>query len=357
MKKTLIALAAVAAIGTSGAAFAQATITGFMAAGYGSSTTGGATTSSAGGFGVDTAEIYITAKEDLGGGMTAGGTMGIGGLERAGGASTVPEYTTKTNADGSTTTTPNPKYTSASINGAYATYGTNYTMYVQSAAGKLTVGSVKSGDYVSSGLASSGVNYYDFGDAGNFGARSRRDIIALDLPVGPIALTLSHQEAANQVGEFNGAEGSSGQRINIISVSYTEGKLKANTQYFTYDNQKTGNTTAANVFRLSANYDLGMATVGGGLQRATYDSSATGTNYGLSASVPMGALTLGAMIGSRVTDGFAAAANGTQSSYSLNANYALSKRTGVTGQYSNWDNGVGSVNKSNMALLLLTHSF
>ena len=331
MKKTLIALAAVAAIGTSGAAFAQATITGFMAAGYGSSTTGGATTSSSGGFGVDTAEIYITASEDMGGGMKAGGTMGIGGLERAGG------------------------YTSSPA--GYATYGTNYTMYVQSAAGKLTVGSVKSGDYVSSGLASSGVNYYDFGDFGNFGARSRRDIIALDLPVGPIALTLSHQEAGNVVGEFNGAEGSTSQRISIISATYVEGKLKANTQYFTYDNQKTGNTTAANVFRLSANYDLGMATVGGGLQKATYDSSATGTNYGISASVPMGALTLGAMIGSRVTDGFAAAANGTQSSYSLNANYALSKRTGVTGQYMNWDNGVGSVNKSNMALLLLTHSF
>jgi hypothetical protein len=231
-------------------------------------------------------------------------------------------------------------------------------MYVQNAMGKLTLGSVKSGDYVSSGLASSGVNYYDFGDYGNFGARSRRDIISLDLPVGPVALTLSHQEAANQVGVINGAEGASGQRLSIVSVSYSAGALKANTQYFTYDNQGTGNTTASNVFRLSGNYNLGMATIGGGLQKATYDSSATGTNYGVSVSVPVGALTLGAMIGSRVTDGFAvAAANGTQASYSLNANYALSKRTGVTGQYSNWDNGVGSANKSNMGLLLLTHSF
>jgi len=334
MKKTLIALAAVASLATSGAAFAQATISGFMAAGYQTATTGGATTSTAGGFGVDTAELYITAKEDMGGGMTAGGTMGIGGLERAGGAS------------------------STGTNAAYPTYGTNYTMYVQNAMGKLTVGAVKSGDYVSSGLASSGVMYYDFGDFGNFGGRTRRDIIALDFPVGPIALTLSHQEAGNQVGEFNGAEGSSGQRISIVSGTYVAGKLKANSQYFTYDNQKTGNTTAANVFRLSGNYDLGMATVGAGLQKATYDSSATGTNYGYSISVPMGALTLGAMIGSRVTDGFSVATvNGTQSSYSLNANYALSKRTGFTGQYSNWDNGVGSVNKSSMGLLLLTHSF
>jgi hypothetical protein len=106
MKKTLIALAAVASLATSGAAFAQATISGFMAAGYQTYTSGGAATSSMGGFGVDTAELYITAKEDMGGGMTAGGTMGIGGLERAGGA------------------------TSTGTNGAYPTYGTNYTMYV-----------------------------------------------------------------------------------------------------------------------------------------------------------------------------------------------------------------------------------
>jgi len=338
MKKTLIALAAVASLATSGAAFAQATISGFMAAGYQTYTTGGAATSSMGGFGVDTAELYITAKEDMGGGMTAGGTMGIGGLERAGGASTTA---------------------SAAVGGnsAYGTYGTNYTMYVQSAMGKLTVGAVKSGDYVSSGLASSGMMYYDLGDYGNFGARTRRDIIAFDTKVGPIALTLSHQEAGNQVGVVNGAEGATGQRISIISGTYVEGKLKANSQYFTYDNQKTGNTTAANVFRLSGNYDLGVATVGAGLQKATYDSSATGTNYGYSVAVPMGAMTLGAMIGSRVTEGFGtAAANATLSSYSLNASYALSKRTGVTGQYNNWD-VLGSTNKASMGLLILTHSF
>jgi hypothetical protein len=177
------------------------------------------------------------------------------------------------------------------------------------------------------------------------------------MPVGPITLTLSHQEAANQVGEFNGAEGATGQRISVVSASYTEGALKANTQYFTYDNQGTGNTTAANVFRLSGNYNLGMAIVGAGMQRATYDSSATGTNYGLSASAPMGPLTLGAMAGWRVTDGFAAAANGTLNSFSLSAVYALSKRTGVTGQYSSWDKALTSSNKGSLALLLLTHSF
>lgn len=325
MKKTLIALAAVASLATSGAAFAQATISGFMAYGYVGTAVGkNATTaaSTSGGLGLDTAEMYITAKEDLGGGMTAGGTMGFGGMGRGEGF-----------------------------------YGTNYTMYVQNAMGKLTLGAVKSGDYISSGLASSGVNYYDFGDRGNFGARAARDIISFDTKVGPIALTLSHQEAGGQTGWGSGGEGSTGQRISVISGTYVEGKLKANSQYFTYDNQKTGNTTAANVFRLSGNYNLGVATIGAGLQKATYDSSATATNTGFSVALPMGAVTLGAMVGSRVTEGFATAAvNGTQASTSLNASYALSKRTGVTGQYSSWDNGVGA-EKSNLTLVLLTHSF
>ena len=326
MKKTLIALAALASLATSGAAFAQATITGFMAYGYGVTAIGkNATTtaSNSGGFGLDTAELYITAKEDLGGGMTAGGTMGFGGLGRGEGF-----------------------------------YGTNYTMYVQNAMGKLTLGAVKSGDYISSGLASSGVNYYDFGDKGNFGARSSRDIISFEMPVGPISLLLSHQEAGGQTGAFGGAEGSKGQRLSIVSATYAAGALKANAQYFTADNQVANSQSSLDsVFRLSGNYNLGVATVGAGMQRQTLVYGNTATNLGFSASLPMGALTLGAMVGSRETAGLTnTAANGTQASYSLNANYALSKRTGVTGQYSNWDNGVGG-DKSSHTMLLLTHSF
>ena len=344
-----------ASLATSGAAFAQATISGFFAYGYGGATVGKNTANatqelatankvalgntSSGGLGLDTAEMYITAKEDIGGGMTAGGTMGFGGMARG-----------------------------ASF------YGTNYTLYVQNAMGKLTVGSVKSGDYISSGLASSGVNYYDFGDAGNFGARSSRDIISFDTKVGDIALTLSHQEGGNQVGLAGGGEGSvadlansvSNQRLSIVSATYAAGAMKVNTQYFTFDNQVANSQShAANVFRLSGNYNLGVATVGAGLQKQTLVFGSTATNTGVSVAVPMGALTLGAMIGSRVTEGFTVRStdgvstvgrNGTQASYSLNASYALSKRTGVTGQYSNWDNGVGG-DKSSNTLLLLTHSF
>jgi predicted porin len=72
MKKTLVALAVLAA---SGASFAQATITGTYAFGYASTTGGGVAASS--GLGTDTADINFAASENLGGGMTASAKMGI----------------------------------------------------------------------------------------------------------------------------------------------------------------------------------------------------------------------------------------------------------------------------------------
>lgn len=328
MKKTMIALAAVATLATSGAAFAQASITGFFAFGYGTSTTGKTATgpagTSTGGFGVDTAELYISASEDLGGGMSASGRMGFGGLARGEGF-----------------------------------YGHNYVLAVSHPMGKLSMGAAKGGDYISSGLASSGVNYYDFGDKGNFGARANRDFIALDVPVSKeITLTVSHQEAGGVTGAFGGAEGSKAQRINVGSASLASGPMKVNAQYIAYDNQEANATTTADyLLRLSGNYNLGMATIGAGVQRVTYSSGWTAQNLGASVAVPLGAISLGAMVGQRETAGHpTAAVNGTQASFSLNASYALSKRTGVTGQFSNWDNGVGG-DKSTHSILLLTHSF
>ena len=143
-----------------------------------------------------------------------------------------------------------------------------------------------------------------------------------------------------------------------MSATYAAGALKANAQYFTLDNQVANSqTSAASVLRLSGNYNLGVTTVGAGIQRQNLVFGNTATNLGFSAALPMGALTLGAMIGSRDTAGFTnSALNGTQASFSLNASYALSKRTGATGQFSNWDNGVGG-EKSSHTMLLLTHSF
>ena len=342
-----------AAVAATGASFAQATITGTLAAGYGTLTSGGATATTAGGFGVDFAELYITAKEDLGGGMTAGGTYGIGGLERAGWANS---------NDG----------TASGVRKAqtYPVYGTNFNVYVQNAMFKLAVGNARAGDYVSSGLASSGVNWWDFGDyTGNFGARSRRDYIALDIPVGPLTIGLAHQEAGNAVGEFDGAEGSTGQRLAVLNVTYAEGPVKINAAYLGFDNVAVKDGSTESQYRLSGNFNAGVATVGAGMQMTNMKGSWTSTNYGFSAAVPVGPLTLGAMIGQVSRSGGTEAFNGTLASYSLNASYAMSKRTSVVAQYSNWEvpSVIGTTiqttttkaaaTRSSMAEILLVHNF
>ena len=75
MKKSLIALAVLAA---SGASFAQVSVTGNLTYGYQSTTmatANGAATTEMGGMGAETAKVVFTAKEDLGGGYAATATM------------------------------------------------------------------------------------------------------------------------------------------------------------------------------------------------------------------------------------------------------------------------------------------
>ena len=72
MKKTLIALAAVASLATSGAAFAQATISGQLGFSWQQSPVVSPTDGShPQGLSMHDGDIYLTAKEDLGGGMSA----------------------------------------------------------------------------------------------------------------------------------------------------------------------------------------------------------------------------------------------------------------------------------------------
>ena len=70
MKKTLVALAVLAA---SGASFAQVTLSGEFAYGFLATTDGAGNTAS--GLGIDTGLLVFSAKEDLGGGYMAEATM------------------------------------------------------------------------------------------------------------------------------------------------------------------------------------------------------------------------------------------------------------------------------------------
>ena len=338
MKKTLIALAVLAA---SGASFAQATISGAYIAGYRAST---APAGDSSGLGIDTSVVNFTATEDLGGGLKATAVMGFDGLNRGG------------------------------VNGGDSglTLAGNF--------GKIALATGRGGDYLSGGV--SGVGGVGF-DGKVFSTLTAGDSLGYSTPTfsgftAGVTVDESAETQAGATGETaavgpvglgvgaTGARSSSAyQRGTNLSLSYAAGPLAANLSYKVYDQAGAASTTATiaddnnskNRTSIAASYDLGVAKLGAGF-RATSFTTGTRQDSFLAVGVPLGALTLGADWGSRKQDGrFTAADNGTRTGLGLKAEYALSKRTSFIASYAKWDAAVGQATSNTETNLLLAHSF
>ncbi len=349
MKKTLIALAVLAA---SGASFAQVTISGNLAMGYRATTTGAVGASSdAAGLGVDTSEIDFAATEDLGGGMKATAKLALAGADRSG-------------------------ESGASTTGNGAVTGRDATLTLQTNAGALVLGSVQAADYLSgaqgltAGFAGVGA-YYNGWDGKVLSARTNRDTVTYIVPVGAVSLFASYQEGATGAvngvpqGLGTGTTGSgtagqasyTGQSLTVWGATYAKGAANANFTYLNF-NSNVGATKSQT--RLSGNYDFGAVKLGlGGVVTAS-DAGVGGkaTDLLLGLSAPMGALTLGAEFVQRKIDdvAFTGQGIGTLTGSSLQATYALSKRTAVIGNYARWT-AVNGNDASSQFNLLLSHSF
>ena len=332
MKKTLVALAVLAA---SGASFAQVTITGEAAFGYQStSNVKGVSGDDKSGMGTDTSEIYFGVKEDLGGGMAAEVVMQMGGLDRGG-------YGTPVTGD---------------VGGAVL--GKDFKIMLTTTVGKLTLGTVKASDYLSGGVAGLGTNWNNF-DGKVFSGRTSRDVATFQAPVGPVTLSLSHQEPANNLGEGSGQVGSNGQRLNIVGVNYNSGAMVVDAQYLSFGEQGTTDATTKNQMRLSGNYDLGVVKLGAGVTVATQGGTGKVTDSLLAVKAPLGALTLGAQFANRNASDSATVYNGSVSGYALNAVYNLSKRTYLWGQFQRWDQtgAAAPAATTQQTTLLMVHDF
>lgn len=359
MKKSIVALAVLAA---SGAGMAQVTITGTVAYGYKASTnaakkgtatqqstqgvteaiaggSGGNAVGDASGFGIDTSLITITAKEDLGGGMSVAAEMSIDGMNRAGIA------------------------------------GGDASLKLTTSVGRLTLQTYKPVDYLSGGI--SGV-----GGAGMdnkvFPSRGLKEGVGFDTKLGPVFVGFAHLEQASVsssttsgVGAGYGVGGSgaastTGQRLNSLSATYVGGGLIANVNYLVYDGRTDNvNTSYKDVIRAAASYDFGVAKLGGGMSLLTTTGGSTLTDSMVAVSVPVGALTLGANFAQETSAGTIAQASlgmaagqldQTRNGYGLSATYALSKRTSLIATYANWLSAAGK-DRSSETNLLLSHSF
>jgi hypothetical protein len=330
MKKSLVALAVLAA---SGAAMAQVSITGNLTAGFRSTDDGNGNTVS--GFGVDTAEVVFTATEDLGGGMKASAKLGLVDAARG-------------NTAGRPNTGFGPGDSELSLSGGF---------------GKLALSTARGADYLSGGVAGVGGTFMD---GRVFSNRVSRDSVAYSFPMGPVTLGLTYSEAPNLLGLGGGTSGATVGNINnpdvfparqvVLAVQYADGPLAADVAYLT--NDKINTAENKNHLRGSVSYDFGVAKLGGGMERQSWEDTGfklTVTDTLLAASIPLGATTLSANWAQReVSD--QTAGNGKFDGYGLKAAYALSKRTALSVDYTNWAGGVNAKKQSEYNVFL-SHSF
>jgi len=333
MKKTLIALAVLAA---SGASFAQVTITGNLIMGYAATSNGAGADKS--GLGVDTSEIDFAATEDLGGGLKATALMALAGADRSG-------------ESNSTAAAP-----------AGGVYGRDASLTLSGGFGSFALKSVRGADYLSGGIANvGGVGF----DGKITSGKSNADSVSYTSPAfSGFTVGLSHSEPSDVQGLGNGAAGSAGadkdQRKTSVSANYAAGPLTANVGYGVYDQKGTTGTNVDNTATISAAYDLGVAKIGAGyegrkLVKGTRNDALIGV------AVPFGNLALNASFAQRQFNDTGltttSSAEGTRTGYGLQAVYSLSKRTSVIGNYRNWTAAIGDDKKSTETNLLLSHSF
>ncbi len=327
MKKTLIALAVLAA---SGASFAQSSValTGTFGAGYqsyenGAVAAGTANTSGIGAPGaaavaaasnkgispVTDASIKFTVTEDLGGGLkaTAAGQFAMN------------------NSRGGNLTKEDSSVVLAGGFGTVAFLSTR------------TSDTAIAANVFASWLPR--VSFYD-----TVSSRAATDILSYTTPAILPGLTFGLAQAEVTEGAVT-----STQKANIISADYVSGPLTVKfAQKRT--NELTSAQITANAKKTNAEaaviYDLGVAKFGVGYDGATtggtaYTSKAM-TSYGV--SVPMGAVTLGVN----------GAKRGERNFYDAGVNYDLSKRTSVRAQFGQMEGGSYAGNQYRVGVL---HNF
>ena len=264
------------------------------------------------GFGVDTAEININVTEDLGGGLTLGAGMSVGGLAR-----------------------------SATVTGQ------NMTMSLSGGFGTVMMGAIEIGSGIR-GLAQAGAPVNNM-EGEVLSAAGNSDIVKYTAPkMGDFTLSASLTEP---VGLADGM-GTGDKSAATVGVDYAAGALKAKLDYTNYDSDAT---SINHRYRIAAQYNLGVAVIGYGLENQTLVAGTKNKLTMLGVSVP---LTSALKVGFVVTTSDAAATAGKKTGNSYGASYAMSKRTSLTANAAKWEvsEAAGAV-KDSKTTILLNHSF
>jgi predicted porin len=331
MKKTLIALAALAA---SGASFAQVTMTGNV--GFGFEKSASQTDSNANtGSGMTTVDgtINFAAKEDLGGGMSIV-------------ASTEFQLRGRTDATPSTT----------SVNGN-SFRPRNAIVTLTTPVGVLSMGSIESpsGFFRTTSYTDSWRTGFDSAN-GPWDGKTNIDYIRYIVPVGKtLLLSAWYSEIGAGIGN-NVIIGTTSTKMNAptLMVNYTAGPITAYADYTVFSAQRATGIPSTihplfdglNRYRVGADYNFGMAKVSLGYQTRDHELA---DQFAFGLTVPLGATTLNLTYGHRENQKAApkygiAAADVERTGTALQVRYNFSKLTMLEGSYAVYTGGAKIAN-------------
>ena len=316
MKKTLVALAAVA---VTGGAFAQATLTGAVAYGYLTTTSGAGATASGGG--MDTSTLKFTATEDLGNGNSVTAYIATDGTNGRTGAMAMDDQEIILKMSGIT----------------------------------LNAGSTKGGDWLTG--ASGGATYYGL-DGKVLSTRTANETVGIAMPIMEgVTLSVSLNGPDNIASEGTGNGGSTAQGSTSYGLKYAAGALTVKAGYKGYTNNYNTDSYSNNLSRVGAVYDLGVAKVGAAWDSLSYGGTGTRSRAMFSASAPVGPLNLNMEWASSSITSSTLTTAGTRTGFILGASYDLSKRTGVYVNYGSYVKAVGDSQNTTLTAVTVAHSF
>ena len=323
--KELFALATLAAV--SGTAFAQSsvTLTGKLRFAYGTQTASNGGVLS--GVGVTDGDLVATAVEDLGGGLKATATTAF---------VTRGRDTSITGRDAS-----------LSLAGGFGT---------------VTIGAIEAGNGLL-GLTTAGGPTYIGLDAGAHSATgmgtatvgvlagaSNTDILRYTTPVmNGFTASIGAFDTTTQGGAQSTAAKQDSQ---VLGFNYANGPLSAALDFTSASNNAASAPLLKSRTRISANYDLGVARIGGGNEQQKIVGGVERTDSVVSLSAPFGALVVGAVYGTTKTSNVAGNGKGTD----MAVQYNLSKRTYVALQ-SRSTKQAGATASDKTTRVQLAHSF
>ena len=337
MKKSLIALAALAAV-TAASAQSSVTISGKFGTAYDQPLGTAAAAKGKANLAVTDGNIDFNAVEDLGGGLKAGASMAL----RVRGRGNVVQTTVAANTAGGTTAQTYAQSASTEV-------GRNATVFLSGPFGTLTAGSIEIANGISGRAYAGTVLSTSTGldDGGVLSGAAYANALTYTSPtIQGLAVTVGRFDSIGTVGikstaiAASGSEADLGLAANVVGLNYANGPLTAGVDSTTFTGSTTiGGTTDRKRTRMSADYDFGFVKIGFGQEdnKGTPSTASTTfagkqTAFGISAPITS-ALRVGIVSLKNTESGALAAVNGSAKGTGVSADYSFSKRTTLNASY------------------------